>query len=186
MVVTCVIRSGRRSLLSGGGRLLRGRCCPSYGDFLEDCDAHTEVDEAAEEEGQVLFPSHYIMGCEVTSAYNDEVTGKMGFTQPVVDDMLTRDFRVATPMAPEELKNKTAVHNIEGFTQSYASGRLFFVVIAEVECLVFSAGRYLVIEEAKSKKRKFICNKEVISALDVRDKLCLVGLGGGYLVLWDL
>lgn len=78
------------------------------------------------------------------------------------------------------------MHNIEGFTQSYASGRLFFAVIAEVECLVYTAGRYLVIEEVKSKKRKFICNKEMISALDVRDKLCLVGLGGGYLVLWDM
>lgn len=125
------------------------------------------------------------MGCEVTFAYNDEVTGKIGFIQPIVDDMLARDFRRASPMTEEEMK-KTAVHNIEGFTQSYASGRSFFAVIAEVECLVYSAGRYLVIEETKSKKRKFICNKEVISSLDLRDKLCLVGLGGGHLVLWDL
>lgn len=97
MVMTCVIRSGRRSLLLGS-RLLCGRPTTRFGDFLEDSHAYAEVDEAAEEEGKFVFPSHYIMGCEVTSAYNDEVTGKMGFTQPVVDDMLTRDFRKAAPM----------------------------------------------------------------------------------------
>jgi hypothetical protein len=91
--------------------LLGRRRGAAASEFLEDCYAHAEVDEAAEEEVEAIFPSHYIMGCEVTSAYNDEVVGKMGFTQPIVDDMLARDFRKAATMSELELKD-IAVLNI--------------------------------------------------------------------------
>lgn len=47
-MMTCLIRSGKRCLLLGG--LLSGGHVTSFGDLLEDCHAHAEVDEAAEEE----------------------------------------------------------------------------------------------------------------------------------------
>jgi hypothetical protein len=43
-----------------------------------------------------------------------------------------------------------------------------------------------VIEEVKTKKRRFIANKDIITAFTIRDKFCLAGAYGGYLVLWDL
>ena len=48
------------------------------------------------------------MGCEVTSVYNDEIVGKMGFSQTIVDDLLDRDFRTASPLPETHLKTPIA------------------------------------------------------------------------------
>lgn len=66
------------------------------------------------------------MGCEVTSVYNDEIVGKMGYSQRIVDDLLVRDFRHAAPLPLPHLQS---VKNIEGFGQSYATGKIFFTVV---------------------------------------------------------
>jgi hypothetical protein len=66
------------------------------------------------------------MGCEVTSVYNDEIVGKMGYSQRIVDDLLARDFRHAAPLP---LAHFDSVKNIEGFGQSYATGKIFFTVV---------------------------------------------------------
>jgi hypothetical protein len=50
------------------------------------------------------------MGCEVTSVYNDEIVGKMGYSQAIIDDLLQRDFRTTSLMQEAELR--TAVTNI--------------------------------------------------------------------------
>lgn len=34
-----------------------------------------------------------IMGCSVVSVYNDEVIGKIGYPQIVLDDLSARDFK---------------------------------------------------------------------------------------------
>lgn len=33
------------------------------------------------------------MGCEVVSVYNDEVIGKIGFSQGIIEDLIDRDCR---------------------------------------------------------------------------------------------
>ena len=33
------------------------------------------------------------MGCNVVSVYNDEVIGKIGYPQLVLDDLCSRDYR---------------------------------------------------------------------------------------------
>jgi hypothetical protein len=43
-----------------------------------------------------------------------------------------------------------------------------------------------VIEDVPSKKRKIIANQDMVTAFAVRDKLCLAGIYGGYLKLWDM
>lgn len=124
------------------------------------------------------------MGCEVTSVYNDEIIGKIGFSQQIIEDLLARDFRPVSPIPPDKLAK--TISNIEGFTQSFTSGRIFFTIVGELEYTVYSAGRFLVMEEMGKKGRKFIGNKDMISTYAVREKLCLVGLNGGELTLWDL
>lgn len=51
---------------------------------------------------------------------------------------------------------------------------------------MYVAGRFIIKEELKSKEQKIITNPEYITAFSVTDKLCLVGLIGGTLLLWDL
>ena len=33
------------------------------------------------------------MGCEVVSVYNDEVIGKVGYPQQIINDLIDRDYR---------------------------------------------------------------------------------------------
>ena len=33
------------------------------------------------------------MGCEVVSVYNDEVIGKVGYDQQIINDLIDRDYR---------------------------------------------------------------------------------------------
>ena len=33
------------------------------------------------------------MGCQVVSVYNDEVIGKVGYPQNIIDDLIDRDYR---------------------------------------------------------------------------------------------
>jgi hypothetical protein len=70
------------------------------------------------------------MGCEVTSVYNDEITGKMGYSSRINEDLLERDFRCNCLMSEAEI-NLSNIKNIEGFTQSFATGRLFFTIIGD-------------------------------------------------------
>jgi hypothetical protein len=77
------------------------------GEFLEHSEGHAEDNKALEKEFNIHFSSLHIifinynrlMGCEVTSVYNDEIIGKLGYSQRIVDDLLTRDFRTACLMS---------------------------------------------------------------------------------------
>lgn len=82
--------------------------------------------------------------------------------------------------------NVGSIKNIEGFTQSFAIGRLFFTVVADVQYIVYSAARFIIIEEVKNKTKKFIASKDLITAFAVKDKLCVIGIYGGYIQLWDI
>lgn len=56
----------------------------------------------------------------------------------------------------------------------------------EQEYVVYPAGRFIVMEETKTKKQSVMTNPDFISAFTVVNKLCLVGLIGGILLVWDL
>lgn len=43
------------------------------------------------------------MGCEITSVYNDEIVGKVGYSQPIIDDLLDRDYRSACTIDPSQI-----------------------------------------------------------------------------------
>lgn len=125
------------------------------------------------------------MGCEVVSVYNDEVIGKIGMPQTIIQDLFDRDYRQCRPISkPKELSPK--IQHIFGFTQSFAISKLYFIMIKNEEHLVHVAGRFIVIEKIKNKQQSVITNPEYISAFTVVDKRCLVGLIGGTLLLWDL
>ena len=73
-----------------------------------------------------------------------------------------------------------------GFTQSHTISNLFFSMVGGKELVTYVAGRFIVMEETKSKKQKVIANPDYISSFTVENKLCLVGLIGGTLLLYDL
>lgn len=39
------------------------------------------------------------MGCEVVSVYNDEVIGKIGLPQTIIQDLFDRDYRQLKPLS---------------------------------------------------------------------------------------
>ena len=78
------------------------------------------------------------------------------------------------------------IGSVYGFTQSHTTSKLFFCVIGQKEYAVFAAGRFLVMEEVKNKTQIVMANPDYISSLTVDKKLCLVGLIGGILLVWDL
>ena len=59
-------------------------------------------------------------------------------------------------------------------------------MIGNKENVVYLGGRFIVLEETKTRNQSVISNPEYISAFTVVDKLCLVGLVGGTILLWDL
>ena len=83
------------------------------------------------------------MGCEVVSVYNDEVIGKVGFPQQIINDLIDRDYRQLKPLPNYKQFNKNIKH-IYGFTQSHTISQLFFSVIANKEYVVYVAGRFII------------------------------------------
>lgn len=68
------------------------------------------------------------MGCEVVSVYNDEIIGKIGYPQALIDDLIDRDYRQLKPLQkPKETTNK--IRHIYGFTQSFTTTRLYFTMV---------------------------------------------------------
>lgn len=124
------------------------------------------------------------MGCEVTSVYNDEITGKVGYNKRIVEDLLKRDYRRAYGLESEMVRKE--VMRVEGFTQSFAIGRICFAVIAGVECVVYNAGRFIVMEGVRTETRKHLPHRDLVTAFSVSGKLALAGTYGGELTLWDL
>jgi hypothetical protein len=125
------------------------------------------------------------MGCEVVSVYNDEVIGKVGYCQALIDDLIDRDYR-QLKVLPKPQNTTKEINLIYGFTQSFTTSNLFFRVIGDSEYLVYTAGRFIIMEESKSKQQHVLTNPDYISAFTTQGKLCLVGLIGGTLLLWDL
>lgn len=70
------------------------------------------------------------MGCEVVSVYNDEVIGKIGFAQTLIDDLIDRDYRQLQPL-PNHKELTKKIKFIYGFTQSFVISKLFFTIIKE-------------------------------------------------------
>ena len=54
------------------------------------------------------------------------------------------------------------------------------------EYLVYSAGRYIVMLDMQTQNQRIIANPEDILSIYVREKLCLVGIIGKTVLLWDL
>lgn len=155
--------------------------------LLQSREGDTKQDEAAEKELDILFSSlHniYKMGCEVTSVYNDEITGKVGYNKRIVDDLLKRDFRKAYVMESEKVKKEVA--RVEGFTQSFAIGRICFATVAGVEWAVYNAGRFIVLDGVGTEARKHLAHRDLVTAFSISGKLALAGTYGGELTLWDL
>lgn len=68
------------------------------------------------------------MGCEVVSVYNDEIIGKIGFPQALIEDLIDRDYRQLQPLVKtKEITSK--IKHLYGFTQSFAITKLFFTII---------------------------------------------------------
>lgn len=59
-------------------------------------------------------------------------------------------------------------------------------MIGGKEYFVYTAGRFLVICDCVNYKKKIVSNKDLITAFNLREKFCLTGIYGGYLILWDL
>lgn len=161
--------------------------CKKPHTFLQASQCDAEDDEAAEKELDILFSSShniYKMGCEVTSVYNDELTGKVGYNKRIIDDLLRRDFRKAYEMESEKVKKE--VVRVEGFTQSFAIGKICFATVAGVEWAVYNAGRFIVMAGVGAEMRKHLTHRDLVTAFSVSGKLALAGTYGGELTVWDL
>ncbi len=123
------------------------------------------------------------MGCTVVSVYNDEVVGKIGYPQQVLDDLSARDFRPPSP-TPQSLQ--PTISTIYGYTQSFTTTRLFVASLKNKETVVYTAGRMIVLLELVTLAKRVIVNPEYISCFMVLEKWCVVGLNGGTVLLWDL
>lgn len=57
------------------------------------------------------------MGCQVVSVYSDEVAGAIGYPDPILQDLMRRDYA-----SSNLLKQPSHSHafNVQGFTQSFA------------------------------------------------------------------
>lgn len=57
------------------------------------------------------------MGCQVVSVYSDEVAGAIGYPDPILQDLMRRDYA-----SSNLLKQPSHNHafNVQGFTQSFA------------------------------------------------------------------
>lgn len=124
------------------------------------------------------------MGCEVTSVYNDEITGKIGYNKRIIDDLLKRDFRKVYALESEKVKKE--VMRVEGFSQSFAIGRICFATVAGAEWAVWSAGRFIVLAGVGAETRRYLVHRDLVTAFSVSGKLALAGIYGGELTVWDL
>ena len=128
------------------------------------------------------------MGCEVTSVYNDEVLGKIGLPQPLIDDLITRDYAASYQLlSPKEVLGR--VDRVYGFNQLSLGCGLFLTTVpgCPEEQYVYVAGRFIVMEGVSGKgKQHIMVSKDVVTACTVEGGACLVGLRGGGVVLWDL
>lgn len=123
------------------------------------------------------------MGCQVVSVYNDEVAGALGYPEPILNDLMRRDYSNSNL-----LKQVPEKHNffVYGFTQSFAESSMYSYVLSGKEFLVYSSGRFLVITSCADWSQKAIMHEDKIMCLDMRDKLCVTGTIGGRIILWDL
>ena len=123
------------------------------------------------------------MGCQVVSVYNDEVAGAIGYPEPILHDLMRRDYSISNL-----LKQVPPKHNffVYGFNQSFAESKMFSYVLEGKEYLIYSSGRFLVITSCADWSQKAIMHEDKIMCLDVRGKLCVTGTIGGRIILWDL
>ena len=64
------------------------------------------------------------------SVYNDEVIGKVGYPQSIINDLIDRDYRQLKKMNNYQQVNKQ-IASVYGFTQSHTTSKLFFCVIGQ-------------------------------------------------------
>ena len=123
------------------------------------------------------------MGCQVVSVYHDEVAGAIGYPEPVLNDLMRRDYSSAN-----FLKQIPPSHNffVYGFTQSFAEASLYAYVLNKKQYLVYASGRFLVITDCQDWSQRAIMHEDKIMALDLKGKLCVTGTIGGRIIVWDL
>ena len=99
-----------------------------------------------------------------------------------MDDLSKRDYAFGQPAIPQS----NPPYIIEGYTQSYTEGSMLITHVKKEECLVYVCDRFVIVHGIQSGEKVLIMQEDKVQVMDVKGKLCAVGLLGGKVVVWDL
>ena len=84
------------------------------------------------------------MGCEVVSVYSGEVTGKIGFPEQAMLDLIERGH--LQPNCDSHFKRtKSEIKYLHGFSQSYTASALHTVILTHRQYLLYNSLNFIVL-----------------------------------------